>query len=81
MVCNRTLLVDNKPEDTFSRTRSSAGEAAVEELMKQLNGSKRKHGNGRTATIDEIISCRQTQIDADQNSSSLIGVLLRLSRG
>jgi tricorn protease len=34
------LLVENKPEDTLAG-RDRQLEAAVEELMKQLNGSKR----------------------------------------
>jgi C-terminal processing protease CtpA/Prc len=34
------LLVDNKPEDALAG-RDRQLEAAVEELMKQLNGSKR----------------------------------------
>jgi tricorn protease len=34
------LLVDNRPEDTLAG-RDRQLEAAVEELMKQLNGSRR----------------------------------------
>jgi tricorn protease len=34
------LLVDNKPEDVLAG-RDRQLEAAIEELMKQLNGSKR----------------------------------------
>jgi hypothetical protein len=36
----RVLLVDNKPEDKLAG-RDRQLEAAVEELMKQLNGSRR----------------------------------------